>query len=88
MPLKVNTMLKRIPLELGCYGLNVMDLDIHYKKSQIQASAYYKEATEVDEEMCEEFHKKLNEHPEQILKQLKGDKNSPFNKGLKAFTEA
>ena len=88
VPGRVNTLLKRFPPELECYGFKVSDLDIHYKKSQMQFSAYYKEVKEVDEEMCEEFHKKLNDHHEEILKQLKGDKDSAFNQGMKAFTDS
>ena len=82
IPGKMNTLLKKFPPELECYGFRVSDLDIAYKKSQMQTSAYFKEvpADRVNATMCEEFNQKLNEHPEQILKQLKGDKESPFNK--------
>ena len=55
----------------------------------MQTSAYYKEvpASKVNQTMCDEFHQKLNEHPEAILKQLKGDKNSPFNQAFKQFSD-
>merc|ERR1719263_2175001 len=88
IPGKINTLIKKFPPELECYGFKVSDLDIAYKKSQMQTSAYFKEvpADKVNQTMCEEFHQKLNEHPEAILKQLKGDKNSPFNKAYEQWS--
>ena len=64
------------------------DIDLSYKKSQMQVSVYQKPAENVDEAFCAAFHKSLNENPEKILEQLKGGENSPLNKGMKAFTEA
>jgi len=66
----------------------VSDIDLSYKKSQMQVSVYQKPAENVDEAFCVAFHKSLNENPEKILEQLKGGENSPLNKGMKAFTEA
>ena len=92
IPGKVNTVLKRFPPELRCFGFEVSDLDVAYKKSQVQISAYQHaydyEQSEADKEMCEQFHEELNSHPEKILETIQGGDNSPINKSIKAFTDA
>ncbi len=48
----------------------------------MQLSAYMDEAKDVDDAMCEAFHKRLNDHPEEIMKTLAGGDGSAFKKGL------
>lgn len=90
MPGRVNTVLKRFPPELRCFGFEVSDMDMAYKKSQVQISVYQHdyELSEEDAEMCEQFQEELNQHPEKIMETIKGGDNSPLNKSMKAFTEA
>ena len=42
-PFHLSDLLKKNPKELQCLGFNIADLDIAFKKSQVQFSAYYKE---------------------------------------------
>jgi len=52
IPIKVSTILKRLPAELQCFGFKVSDLDVAFKKSQMQVSVYQQPITEIDEELC------------------------------------
>jgi len=40
MPGRLSTLLKRLPPQMACFGFGVSDLDISFKKSQMQFSAY------------------------------------------------
>ena len=53
MPGRLNTLLRRIPKESKCLGFSVSDLDLSFKKSQMQWTAYYKpnSLTDMDENM-------------------------------------
>lgn len=42
-PLRISDLLSKNPKELQCLGFNIADLDISFKKSQVQLSAFYKE---------------------------------------------
>lgn len=74
MPGRVNTLVKKFPKEFKCFGIEVSDIDISYKKSQMQFSTYQTpySLNEDDEDMCEHFHEELNAHPEKILEQMNG----------------
>lgn len=86
-PGRIRTLLKKFPPELKCFGFEVTDLDISYKKSQVQISSYQKPhtLTESEEEMCANFHEELNKHPEKIMEQMAG--NGALSKGLNALKD-
>ena len=68
MPGKVNTLVNRMNFpELQCFGFNISDLDMSFKKSQMQLSVYYKEAAIPDKEICEKFKEELKKSPAKIL---------------------
>jgi hypothetical protein len=54
IPMKISTLIKRMPPELKCFGFKITDFDISFKKSQMQISAYQKpvEEGEISEEKC------------------------------------
>jgi hypothetical protein len=84
MPGKLNTLLKRIPKQTHCFGFNFTDIDLSYKKSQMQWTAYHTPvdmSSIADSEMCTKFYNDITYHQSGILKDLAGDKN-PINKAM------
>jgi len=66
----VGDLLKRNPKELQCLGFNVSDLDISFKKSQLQLSLFYKEVTNPNREVCDAFEAQLIKSPSAIYEQV------------------
>lgn len=87
IPIPVGDIMAKNPAELQCFGFNIADLDISYKKSQAQFTAYYKTIEEPDKDICDAFKKELQKTPKKILEQMKGGDDSPFQKGLKKFAQ-
>jgi hypothetical protein len=66
----VGDLVKKNPKELQCLGFNVSDLDISFKKSQLQLSLFYKDVTNPDREICDAFEKELIKSPSAIYEQV------------------
>lgn len=66
-PFYMNDLLSKNPRELACLGFNVADLDVTFKKSQVMASAYYKETKYMDEKLCKSFMDELRQSPKKII---------------------
>lgn len=52
-PYFMNDLLSRNPKELQCLGFNIADIDVTFKKSQVQFSTYYKETKYYNKTLCE-----------------------------------
>jgi hypothetical protein len=63
--------LKKNPKELQCFGFNVSDLDLSFKKSQLQLSLFYKNISNPDKEVCDNFAEELKKSPGKIFEQMK-----------------
>lgn len=70
IPIKVNTLLKRLPKELQCFGFKISDLDISFKKSQVQVSAYQTAAEDINQDLCDKFTEELNSHQAGLLEKI------------------
>lgn len=61
IPARLNTLIERQPKEFVCLGFKVSDMDIAFKKSQMQVSSYYKEVGDLVNtdskyyDVCEKF---------------------------------
>ena len=63
--------IKKNPKELQCFGFNVSDLDLSFKKSQVQFSLFYKDIESPDSEVCDNFKEELRKSPAKIFEQMK-----------------
>ena len=63
------------------------DLDISFKKSQVQLSAYYKTIDSPDADICKPFEEELRKSPQKILDQMKAGSDSPFGKNLQSLKD-
>jgi len=81
-PIKTGDIASKNPAELQCFGFNIADFDISYKKSQAQLTAYYKAIENPNKEICDSFKKELAKAPQKIIQQMKGNGSSPFQQGL------
>ena len=84
VPIKAKSLLKRFPKELQCYGLKISDLDLSFKKSLLQLTAYQTPAEEVDEAMCDKFYKDLSLHQADLIENM-GEGENPFTRGMRSF---
>lgn len=75
IPLNVGDITAMNPAELQCFGFNVADLDIAYKKSQAQFTLYYKAIENPDRNICDPFQKELEKAPQAILASMQGDES-------------
>lgn len=66
-PFHLSDLLKKNPKELQCLGFNIADLDIAFKKSQVQFSAYYKETKYQNKKLCDDFLSELRESPNKFF---------------------
>ena len=88
IPGKVSTLIERLNFpEIQCFGFNIADLDMSYKKSQVQFSVYYKETENADKAICDKFKEELKKSPQKILEQIKGGEDSAIAKGMKAYND-
>lgn len=61
IPARLNTLIERQPKEFACLGFKVSDMDIAFKKSQMQVSTYYQNVGDLVKtdakyyEICEKF---------------------------------
>lgn len=69
-PFHLSDILSKNPKELQCLGFNIADLDISFKKSQVQFSAYYKDTKHMNKKLCEDFLAELRESPNKIFNQF------------------
>jgi type II secretory pathway component PulC len=68
----IDNILKTIvPKELQCLGFTFSDLDLSFKKSQVQLGLYYKDVQVSDKEICEAFKEELSKSPAKIMSQIK-----------------
>ena len=70
IPIKASTLLRRLPKEIQCFGFKISDLDVSFKKSQMQLTAYQQPVDEIDQEVCDKFHEDLNSHQSELLKNV------------------
>ena len=54
-PFHLSDIIAKNPKELQCLGFNIADLDVTFKKSQVQFSAYYKETKYQNNVLCDKF---------------------------------
>jgi len=73
-PIKIGDLLSKNPKELQCLGFNIADVDISFKKSQVQFSAFYKDMESYDKDLCESFMKELRQSPKKIQEQYEASK--------------
>ena len=65
-PVTIGDLVKKNPKELACLGFNFSDLDVSFKKSFFQFSAYYKEVPYLEKKKCKAFLEELKNAPEKI----------------------
>ena len=68
---KLGDIVKKNPKELQCFGFNVSDVDLSFKKSQVQFSLFYKDIANPNKEICDAFEKELKKSPQKIFEQMK-----------------
>jgi hypothetical protein len=66
----VNNLVERNPQELQCFGFQLSDLDLSFKKSQAQLSVYYRDVDTPDKDVCDKFQEELAKSPQRIMKQI------------------
>lgn len=83
-PFHMSDLLSKNPKELQCLGFNIADLDVTFKKSQVQLSTYFKDTKYSNKTLCDKFLAELRESPNKILDQINMQKNSdsPLMKSL------
>jgi len=72
IPIRVGDIVKKNPPELQCLGFNLADLDVSFKKAQVQVSTYYKEIHNPDPEVCEKFYEDLAAAPAKYKDEMGG----------------
>lgn len=65
-PIQIGDLVKKNPKELACLGFNFSDLDVSFKKSFFQLSAYYKEVPYANKKTCKKFLEELKNAPEKM----------------------
>lgn len=80
--MSVGDIIKKNPTELQCFGFNVSDLDISFKKSQMQLSAYYKHIANPDQAVCDAFQDELNKSPKKLMDQMRKAGDSSLAKTM------
>lgn len=75
VPVKVGDIVKKNPEELQCLGFNVVDLDVSFKKAQVQLSTYFKEIHNPDAAVCEKFYQELATAPQRYKDEMGGKEN-------------
>jgi len=88
IPAKVGSIVSKMPKELQCFGFKISDLDLSFKKSQLQFTAYQKEVSEPDEQYCDNFYRILNDSNEEVLKTIREGASEHLGKGFKTITDA
>lgn len=63
VPIPVGDIVKKNPAELQCFGFNIDDIAIEFKKSQMQFTTYYKVIDKPDREVCDKFMETLLKSP-------------------------
>lgn len=81
-PIRMGDILSKNPKEIACLGFNIADIDLSFRKSQIQLGAYYKEVPLPDKETCDAFFKEIRESPKKIVNQFNIGQESPLVTGM------
>jgi len=63
VPIPVGDIVKKNPPELQCFGFNIGDIGLDFKKSQMQFTTYYKVINKPNAEVCDEFLETLLKSP-------------------------
>lgn len=82
LPFFLKNLLQQTPKEMQCLGFNLADIDLAFKKSQVQLTAYYKDTKYANKELCDKFLNELRQSPSKFINQFNANKNNPFMKGL------
>mmetsp|Transcript_42148 Transcript_42148/g.64639 ORF Transcript_42148/g.64639 Transcript_42148/m.64639 type:complete len:555 (-) Transcript_42148:60-1724(-) len=85
IPLNISDLLKKNPKELQCLGFNLSDLDVSFKKSQVQLSGYYKDVEKPNKAVCDAFLRDIKNAPQMLKDQL--EKTGPIGESLKGLTD-
>lgn len=75
IPIPVGDIVQKNPPELQCFGFNVADIGLDFKKSQMQFTTYYKVLENPDPAVCEPFLQELLKSPQTILDRIKTSGN-------------
>jgi hypothetical protein len=68
---KLGDIVKKNPKQLQCFGFNISDIDLSFKKSQVQFSMFYKKISNPNREICDSFDEELRKSPQKIFDQMK-----------------
>ena len=71
VPIPVGDIVKKNPPELQCFGFNIGDIGLDFKKSQMQFTTYYKHIKKPDPAVCDKFLEDLLKSPQAILDKIK-----------------
>lgn len=71
VPIPVGDIVKKNPPELQCFGFNINDIGLDFKKSQMQFTTYYKLIENPSASVCDEFLDTLLKSPQTILDKIK-----------------
>lgn len=66
----MSDLLSKNPKELQCLGFNIADLDVTFKKSQVQLSSYFTYTKYSNKTLCAKFLDELRDSPNKILEQI------------------
>lgn len=83
-PVQIGDIVKKNPPQIACLGVNLSDLDISFKKSMAQFTAYFKDVPYADKAFCEKFMAELKTAPSKFKEQMDAAKESPM---FKQFAE-
>lgn len=64
-------MLQAIPKEVECLGFKIADMDIAFKKGQMQFSLYHEETKHLSGESCEQFLDKIGGSQTELVNKFK-----------------
>jgi hypothetical protein len=67
----IGDIIRRNPKELQCFGFNISDVDISYKKSQMQLGLFYKTIDNPNKAICDAFEEELKKSPQKVFDQMK-----------------
>lgn len=75
VPIPVGDIVRKNPPEMQCFGFNIADIGLDFRKSQMQFTTYYKVVENPDRGICDNFLEQLLKSPQAILDKIKRSGN-------------
>lgn len=86
VPIPVGDIVRKNPPEMQCFGFNIADIGLDFRKSQMQFTTYYKVVENPDRGICDNFLEQLLKSPQAILDKIKRSGNlEALQQGFEEF---